>query len=271
MRCYRKYIEGRVDHKKTAIIILSVCWMLSLIAVAILGVSLFRERETAHQAERVWDDYLAHCDMIGCDPRYEQSIYPSYLSRADSDSFSHDYEEDDALPYASRVIRCMYNQSFDPFVPGDPPEGNDFYGSDGGYVYDLYICSDGSGYVRYQHWGSLYKEIEKDLWRQDKVQFADEIVFLTADEVSHVVAVMERHDYENLPTHNPDMYTTMDGNTTFVVYASSLIDEHAEWNGHMISADCAEEGDPCLDIRLAMEALLVAHGVEDVPGRELTE
>jgi hypothetical protein len=82
------------------------------------------------------------------------------------------------------------------------------------------------------------------------------------------VAVMEQHDFGNIPTDNPHMYTGMDGDTTFLVYTSSSIDPHADWKGHMVSAWCAEVGDPCYEIRKAIEKLVIEHNAGPVPVKE---
>ncbi len=241
--------------KNIAIIILSVCLAALTIIAAVMGLSLRQlqkeQNEAARLAERVWDDYISHCNIMGCDPNYEQPL---------------DYKG----PYAGEVIRCVYVEAFDESLPDDPLPENQYYGPSGGYVYDIYMYGDGSGYLHYQQWGSIYTvEINEDGHRQiaddRRVLFAESTTPLTAEEINSVFAVMEQHSYGELPTHNSAMYTGMDGNTTFLVYSSSLIDDHADWKGHMISAFYAEEGSPCYDIRKAIEALVIAHGAGPVP------
>lgn len=243
--------------KNVAIIILSVCLAAMTAIAAVTGFTLYhtqkRQPEAVRNAERVWDDYISLCNIMGCDPNYEQPL---------------DYEG----PYAGEVIRCVYVEAFDESLPDDPLSENQHYGPSGGYVYDIYIYGDGSGYLHYQQWGSIYTvEINEDGHQQmaddRRVLFSESTTPLTAEEINSVFAVMEQHSYGELPTHNPSMYTGMDGNTTFLVYSSSLIDNHADWKGHMISAFCAEEGDPCYEIRKAIEVLVLAHNAGPVPER----
>ena len=252
--------------KNIAIIILSVCLAAVTVIAAVMGVTLYHTRKQQHEAvrnaERVWDDYMSWCDMAGCDPRYEQSFY-------------HDG------PYASEVIRCVYIESFDKSIPKTPLPENERYCPSGNYVYDIYIYGDGSGYLHYQQRGQIDTvEVSYEEWGGElhestsiidfrSVLFAETTVQLTAEEIDSIFAVMEQHDYENIPTTNPHMYTGMDGDTTFLVYSSSLSDDHADWKGHMISAFCAEEGDPCYDIRKAIEALIIAHNAGPVPEKIL--
>lgn len=243
--------------KNVTIIVLAVCLVVTVIGTVVMGLSLNKLQEkafeTARLAERVWDDYISHCNIMGCDPNYEQPL---------------DHEGS----YAGEVIRCVYIEAFDESVPDDPLPENQLYGPSGGYVYDVYIYGDGSGYLHYQQWGSIYTiEIEEDGHRNliddRRVLFAESTTPLTAEEIDSIFAVMEQHDYGNIPTHNPAMYTGMDGNTTFLVYSSSLVDDHADWKGHMISAFYAEEGDPCYEIRKAIEKLVIAHDAGVLPER----
>ena len=253
--------------KNIAIIILSACLAVSLTGVALMGAALLRPREdpfeTARLAERVWDDYMSTCSWIGCNPQYDHS------------------GEDDS-PHVGEVIRCVYMESFDESRPKDYPLAeNERFSPSCGYVYDICIYSDGSGYLHYQQWGTIhtveidYYEFEEETrestrtigWRN--VLFAESTVKLTAAEIDGIFAVMEQHDYGSIPTDNPHMYTGMDGDTTFLVYTSSLVDTHADWKGHMISTWCAKEGSPCYEIRMAIEKLVIAHNAGPIPVKEI--
>ena len=253
--------------KNIAIIILSVLLAVTAACAVVLGVSLLHPQEdpfeTARLAERVWDDYMSTCSWIGCNPQYDHS------------------GEDDS-PHVGEVIRCVYMESFDESRPKDYPLAeNERFSPSCGYVYDICIYSDGSGYLHYQQWGTIhtveidYYEFEGETrestrtigWRN--VLFAESTVKLTAAEIDGIFAVMEQHDYGSIPTDNPHMYTGMDGDTTFLVYTSSLVDTHADWKGHMISAWCAEAGDPCYEIRKAIEKLVIAHNAGPIPVKEI--
>jgi hypothetical protein len=252
--------------KNIAIIILSVCLTVTLTCVALMGAALLRPREdpfeTARLAERVWDDYMSTCSWIGCNPQY-------------------DHSGEDTSPHVGEVIRCVYMESFDESRPKDYPLAeNERFSPSCGYVYDICIYNDGSGYLHYQQWGSIhtvevgYWEFEGETresiqtigWRN--VLYAESTVALTAEEINGIFAVMEQHDYGSIPTDNPHMYTGMDGDTTFLVYTSSSIDPHADWKGHMVSAWCAEVGDPCYEIRKAIEKLVIEHNAGAVPVKE---
>jgi hypothetical protein len=254
--------------KNIAIIILSVLLAVTAACAAVLGVSLLHPQEdpfeTARLAEQVWDDYMSTCAMIGCNPQY-------------------DFSNEDTSPHVSEVIRCVYVESFDESIPTDQPLAeNERYSPTGSYVYDICIYNDGSGYLHYQQWGSIhtvevgYWEFEGETremteligWRN--VLFTESTVELTAEEVGSIFAVMEQHDYENVPTTNPYMYTGMDGDTTFVVYSSSTrLADHVDWRGHMISTWCAKEGSPCYEIRKAIEKLVIAHNAGPIPVKEI--
>lgn len=253
--------------KNIAIIILSACLAVFLTGVALMGAALLRPREdpfeTARLAERVWDDYMSTCSWIGCNPQYDHS------------------GEDDS-PHVGEVIRCVYMESFDESRPKDYPLAeNERFSPSCGYVYDICIYSDGSGYLHYQQWGTIhtveidYYEYEGETrestrtigWRN--VLFAESTVKLTAAEIDGIFAVMEQHDYGSIPTDNPHMYTGMDGDTTFLVYTSSLVDTHADWKGHMISTWCAKDGSPCYEIRKAIDKLVIAHNAGPIPVKEI--
>lgn len=229
--------------KNVAIIILSVCLAVAVLLSAVLCILCFYlPHRQARLAERVWADYLSRHEYIG----YGESLNPTT----------------DESRYPSASIRCIYSESFDLSVPD--PEGNEVFSPWGNYVYDIYIYKDGSGVLCYQQWGEV-KKTEEDGWTYAPICFHTSETPLTAEEVRSVLDVMETHDYEHIPTHNPDMYTGMDGDTTFLVYTSSLGDPHADWKDHMISAWCAEEGSPCYDIRKAIEELVIAHDAGPVP------
>ena len=252
--------------KTTAITILSVLLIAATAAAGVLGALLLRPEEdsfeTARLAERVWDDYMSTCSWIGCNPQY-------------------DHSGEDTSPYVGEVIRCVYTESFDESRPKDYPLAeNERFSPTCGYVYDICIYNDGSGYLHYQQWGTIHtvevgyweyegetREMTKTIgWRS--VLYAESTVELTAEEINGIFAVMERHDYGHIPTENPSMYTGMDGDTTFLVYTGSSIDPHADWMGHMISAWCAEAGSPCFEIRKAIEELVIAHNAGPVPVKE---
>ena len=252
--------------KTTVIIILSVLLIAATAAAGVMGALLLRPEEdsfeTARLAERVWDDYMSTCSWIGCNPQYDHS------------------GEDDS-PHVGEVIRCVYMESFDESRPKDYPLAeNERFSPSCGYVYDICIYNDGSGYLHYQQWGTIdtvevgYWEFEGETresiqtigWRN--VLYAESTVALTAEEINGIFAVMEQHDFGNIPTDNPHMYTGLDGDTTFLVYTGSSIDPHADWMGHMISAWCAEAGSPCFEIRKAIEELVIAHNAGPVPVKE---
>ena len=249
--------------KTTAITILSVLLIAATAAAGVMGALLLRPEEdsfeTARLAERVWDDYMSTCSWIGCNPQY-------------------DHSGEDTSPYVGEVIRCVYTESFDESRPKDYPLAeNERFSPSCGYVYDICIYNDGSGYLHYQQWGTIhtvevgYWEFEGETresiqtigWRS--VLYAESTVELTAEEINGIFAVMEQHDFGNIPTDNPHMYTGLDGDTTFLVYTGSSIDPHADWMGHMVSAWCAKAGSPCFEIRKAIEELVIAHNAGPIP------
>ena len=94
---------------------------------------------------------------------------------------------------------------------------------------------------------------------------------LTAEEVESVLNVMEESRFQYVTAPNPYV-TATDGNTTFIGYTGPIYTDFTDrdhgWSGHMISAFCAEEGDPCYEIRKAIEALIIAHNAGPVPVKE---
>ena len=199
----------------------------------------------------MWEDYLGWCDLIGCEANYTQ--------------------EPEGVPFSYSSIRCMYSESFDLSVPRDPlPEGQS-YGPSGTYVYDIFIHEDGIGSLVYQQWGDINTEIEEGHWISRSVLFAESVTALTAEEVESVLNVMEESRFQYVTAPNPYV-TATDGNTTFIGYTGPIYTDFTDrdhgWSGHMISAFCAEEGDPCYEIRKAIEALIIAHNAGPVPVKE---
>ena len=94
------------------------------------------------------------------------------------------------------------------------------------------------------------------------------ITALTAEEVESVLNVMEESRFQYVTAPNPYV-TATDGNTTFIGYTgpfyTDFTDRDHGWSGHMIYAHGAEEGDPCYEIRKAIEKLVTAHDAGPVP------
>lgn len=233
--------------KNIAIIILSVCLAALMIIAAVMGLSLRQlqgeKKEAARLAERVWAEYMSWHDYIGYDS-----------------GFNSDTDES---RYPSASIRCIHSEAFDLSVPD--PEGTEVFTPGGNYIYDIYIYDDGSGMLSYQQWGEAKTETENDGWTYAPICFHKSETPLTAEEVQSVLTVMEQHDYENIPTQNPDMYNTLDASPTFVHFTCSVNHDRASWRDHLVTEYSAEEGSPCYDIRKAIEALVIAHDAGPVP------
>jgi hypothetical protein len=232
--------------KNITIIILSVC--LALTVLVSVALCLYLPYKQTRWRELLWEDYLRWCDLIGCEANYTQ--------------------EPEGVPFSYSSIRCMYSESFDLSIPRDPlPEGQS-YGPSGTYVYDIFIHAGGTGSLVYQQWGNINTEIEEGHWISHSVLFAESVTALTAEEVESVLTVMEESRFQYVTA--PDPYVTAtDGNTTFIGYTGPIYTDFTDrdhgWSGHMISAFCAEEGDPCYEIRKAIEALVIAHNAGPVP------
>lgn len=232
--------------KNITIIILSVC--LALTVLVSVALCLYLPYKQTRWRELLWEDYLRWCDLIGCEANYTQ--------------------EPEGVPFSYSSIRCLYSESFDLSIPRDPlPEGQS-YGPSGTYVYDIFIHADGTGSLVYQQWGDINTEIEEGHWISRSVLFAESVTALTAEEVESVLTVMEKSRFQYVTA--PDPYVTAtDGNTTFIGYTGPIYTDFTDrdhgWSGHMISAFCAEEGDPCYEIRKAIEKLVTAHDAGPVP------
>ena len=232
--------------KNITIIILSVC--LALTVLVSVALCLYLPYKQTRWRELLWEDYLGWCDLIGCEANYTQ--------------------EPEGVPYSYSSIRCMYSESFDLSVPRDPlPEGQS-YGPSGTYVYDIFIHEDGIGSLVYQQWGNINTEIEEGHWISRSVLFAESVTALTAEEVESVLTVMEDTRFKRVTPPNP-FETYADGNITFIMYSGAIYTDFTDrdhgWSGHMISAHGAEEGDPCFEIRKAIEALIIAHNAGPIP------
>ena len=232
--------------KNITIIILSVCLALTVLVSAAL--CLYLPYKQTRWRELLWEDYLRWCDLIGCEANYTQ--------------------EPEGVPNAYATVRCLYSESFDLSIPRDPLPEKESYGSSGTYVYDIFIHADGTGSLVYQQWGDINTEIEEGHWISRSVLFAESVTALTAEEVESVLNVMEESRFQYVTA--PDPYVTAtDGNTTFIGYTGPIYTDFTDrdhgWSGHMISAFCAEEGDPCYEIRKAIEALIIAHNAGPIP------
>ncbi len=232
--------------KNIAIIILSVC----LVVTVLISVSLclYLPYKQTRWRELLWEDYLIWCELIGCEIDYRK--------------------EPEGIPDAYATIRCLYSESFDLSIPRDPLPEKESYGPSGEYIYDLFLHADGTGSLLYQQWGTINTEIEEGHWTSRSVLFAESVTALTAEEVESVLIVMEESRFGYVTA--PDPYVTAtDGNVTFIGYTGPIYTDFTDrdhgWSGHMISAFCAKEGDPCYDIRKAIEALVIAHNAGPVP------
>lgn len=234
--------------KNIAIILLSVCLAVTLLVSVAL--CLYLPYKQTRWRELLWEDYLSWCELIGCEVNYSQ--------------------EPEGVPYSYASIRCLYSESFDLSIPRDPLPEDQHYGPSGTYVYDIFIHHDGTGTgsLVYQQWGEIYTEVEEGHWTSRSVLFAESVTALTTEEVESVLVVMEESRFQYVTA--PDPYVTItDGNTTFIAYSGPIYTDFTDrdhgWSGHMISAQGAEEGDPCYEIRKAIEALVIAHNAGPIP------
>ncbi len=232
--------------KNIAIIVLSVC--LAVIVLVSVALCLYLPYKQTRWRELLWEDYLIWCELIGCEVNYRK--------------------EPEGVPSSYATVRCLYSESFDLSIPRDPLPEKESYGPSGTYIYDLFIHADGTGSLVYQQWGEINTEIEEGHWVSRNVLFAESITTLTAEEVESVLEVMEESRFQYVTP--PDPYVTvMDGNTTFIVYSgpiyTDITDRDHGWSGHMISAQGAEEGEPCYEIRKAIEELVIAHNAGPIP------
>ena len=232
--------------KNIAIIILSVC--LALTILVSVALCLYLPYKQTRWRELLWEDYLGWCDLIGCEANYTQ--------------------EPEGVPYSYATVRCLYSESFDLSIPRDPLPEKESYGPSGTYVYDIFIHEGGTGSLVYQQWGDINTEIEEGHWISRSVLFAESVTALTAEEVESVLNVMEESRFQYVTAPNPYV-TATDGNTTFIGYTGPIYTDFTDrdhgWSGHMISAFCAEEGDPCFEIRRAIEELVIAHDAGPIP------
>ena len=83
-----------------------------------------------------------------------------------------------------------------------------------------------------------------------------------------MLTVMEESRFRYVTAPNP-YETFTDGNTTFIGYSGPIYTDFTDrdhgWSGHMIYSHGAKEGDPCYEIRKAMEALIASHGAGVLP------
>lgn len=232
--------------KNIVIILLSVCLAVTLLVSVAL--CLYLPYKQTRWRELLWEDYLIWCELIGCEIDFGK--------------------EPEGVPSAYATIRCLYSESFDLSIPRDPLPEDQHYGPSGTYVYDLFLHPDGTGSLRYQQWGDINTEVEEGHWTSRSVLFAQSVTALTAEEVESVLTVMEESRFRYVTAPNP-YETVMDGNTTFIGYSGPIYTDFTDrdhgWSGHMISAQGAEEGDPCYEIRKAMEVLIASHGAGVLP------
>jgi hypothetical protein len=226
--------------KNIAIIILSVCLAVTILASAALG--LYQHIQL-RWTEMQWGDYLSWCSLFGYDANY--------------------LKVPEGVPHTGEVIRCMYNESFDRSIPDDPLPEKESYGPSGTYFYDIFIGGNG-GYLVYQQWGEINTEVEEGHWTSRHVLFHESVTPLTAEEVQSVLTVMKQEKFGRFCAPNPYL-TVMDGDTTYVMYSTSPYFDDLHWSGHMISERNAEAGDPCYEIRKAIEKLVIDHGAGPVP------
>lgn len=142
---------------------------------------------------------------------------------------------------ANALIRCMQSVSFDT-VSGDGSTG--YHGR---YTYDVYLYDDGTGSLYFYHHRDLGRvEVEIDELIQQ------EAFSLTTEEVASLISLVEKTDFAEHPTWNPEELFGMDGSYTRI-YATDGQGEHliAMW----------EPGEryPHYHIRTAIEALVRAH------------
>ena len=232
--------------KNITIIILSVCLAVTLLVSVAL--CLYLPYKQTRWRELLWEDYLIWCELVGCEIDFSK--------------------EPEGVPNAYATVRCLYSESFDLSIPRDPLPEKESYGPSGTYVYDIFIHADGTGSLVYQQWGDINTEIEEGHWISRSVLFAESVTALTAEEVESVLNVMEESRFQYVTAPNPYV-TATDGNTTFIGYTGPIYTDFTDrdhgWSGHMISAHGAKEGDPCYEIRKAMEALIAAHGAGVLP------
>ena len=232
--------------KNITIIILSVCLAVTLLVSVAL--CLYLPYKQTRWRELLWEDYLIWCELVGCEIDFSK--------------------EPEGVPNAYATVRCLYSESFDLSIPRDPLPEKESYGPSGTYVYDIFIHADGTGSLVYQQWGDINTEIEEGHWISRSVLFAESVTALTAEEVESVLNVMEESRFQYVTAPNPYV-TATDGNTTFIGYTGPIYTDFTDrdhgWSGHMISAHGAKEGDPCYEIRKAMEKLVTAHDAGPVP------
>ena len=233
---------------KTAIVVLSVC--LAVTVLVSVALCLYLPYKQTRWRELLWEDYLIWCELIGCEIDFGK--------------------EPEGVPNSYATIRCLYSESFDLSIPRDTLPEDQHYGPSGTYVYDIFIHSDGTGTgsLVYQQWGEIYTEVEKGHWTSRNVLFAESVTVLTAEEVESVLTVMEESRFQYVTAPNPYV-TATDGNTTFIGYSGPIYTDFTDrdhgWSGHMIYAHGAKEGDPCYEIRKAIEALVIAHNAGPIP------
>ena len=232
--------------KNIVIILLSVCLAVTLLVSVAL--CLYLPYKQTRWRELLWEDYLIWCELIGCEIDFGK--------------------EPEGVPNAYATIRCLYSESFDLSIPRDPLPEDQHYGPSGTYVYDLFLHPDGTGSLLYQQWGDIYTEVEEGHWTSRSVLFAESVTALTAEEVESVLTVMEESRVRYVTAPNP-YETFTDGNTTFIGYSGPIYTDFTDrdhgWSGHMIYAHGAKEGDPCYEIRKAMETLIASHGAGVLP------
>ncbi len=170
-----------------------------------------------------WKNYVYTCEKSGItsDP---------YLSEYYKKLF-----DEDRLSGLEGVIRCIEYVSFDIIT--------EEYGAHGVYFYDIYVFKDGTATLLFYHY--------KDTRHRYTILQTEEI-HLSAEEVNGLKALLEKWDFENIPTWNPEGYFGFDGEQTYIYVKKSGVD-------HLISMWMSTERYGIYHIRIAIEELVKRH------------
>lgn len=147
---------------------------------------------------------------------------------------------------ADTFIRCIHRVSFD-------IERNNNEKYHGYYVYDLYLEKGGGGALYFYH---LDDHDYLPTYTYTVIQ--QEMVPLSAEEVSSLLSLLQEWDFVNHPTWNPEEIRGVDGTYTYV-YATGAIGKEGTSGENLIAMWEPTDRYPHYHIRTALEDIVRAH------------
>lgn len=184
----------------------------NLTSCNLLSTNSATQKEIENGVSQKWDRYDYLCYVTNLESIYEH-VYPS---------------EDQTTEEFFRIIQVV---SFDEI---------DY--NDGIYNYDITFCKDGNGFLHYRHY----------IWEKDPIYTMDqeEIIELSKDEVSRIKSVIEKNDFQNIPTWETNERIGLDGESTLILGCQS------GYKVHLISMWSSTSQDGIYQIRTAIENIV---------------